>query len=78
VPAQPAPPSALEWPSDIRAGEFDETYEELRALNQGGATRWRVARLAAEWALSNGYFEKFEKWDERADLIEERIRSGTY
>jgi hypothetical protein len=50
----------------------------LRARSAEGATRWRVATLASEWALSDGDFERHERWQERADRIEEQIRRGTY
>jgi hypothetical protein len=41
---------------------FDATHDELHALSPEAATRCRVAMHAAEWALSDGYSESFEKW----------------
>jgi len=59
-------------------GGYDRVYAELRRLTIEGATRWRVAKLKAEWCLSDGYFEDHEKWDERADRIEAVIRAGKW
>lgn len=75
-----ANPEALDWASEFRAAlcGYDGLYAELRALNVEGAGRWRVAMLAAEWALSDGCFDAHEKWERRADGIEQRIRTGTY
>ena len=72
-----ASPEALEWPSEFRAAfaGYDQVYAELRALHPEGAGRWRVARLKAEWLLSDGA-DGFEKWEERATRIEQQIRAG--
>ena len=78
--ARAAIPDALEWASPFRAGmgAYDRTFAELHRLNPEGATRWRVAKLKAESSLSDGYFDDYEKWDERADRIEAQVRERTY
>lgn len=80
MPMRAANPEALEWASAFRAGMygFDRVYADLLALNPEGANRWRVAMLASECALSDEYFDDHEKWEARADRLEQRVRSGTY
>jgi len=75
-----APPEALEWPSIINAGvwRYERTYAELSKLHPEGASRWRVATLAAEQTLSDGYFDDSDKWFDRADRIDAAIRAGSY
>jgi hypothetical protein len=75
-----ADPERLEWPSYLNAafGRLDQVYRDLLTLNVEGANRWRVAMLASEWALSDGYFDDHDKWIARADAIETRVRQGRY
>ena len=54
-------------------GNYEGVYCLLRERNPEAANRWRVAKLAAEWALSDGDCEGYEKWDSRADRIEHEI-----
>jgi hypothetical protein len=79
MPMRAENPEALEWPSEFRAAfdAYDKVYADLLALDVEGANRWRVAMLKAEWLLSDGE-DGFEKWEERADRIEARLRSGAY
>ena len=71
-------PDQTEWPSAIRAAahDFDGKFRRLRELDMHAAQEWPAARLEAEWALSDGDGEAFEKWDARADAIEAAIRAG--
>jgi hypothetical protein len=75
-----ADPESLAWASPFRAAfhDYDGMYARFHALNPEAAARWRVAQLAAEGWLSDGEGEEFEKWQERADRIEQYILAGTW
>ena len=49
---------------------FDPTYVAIKERDSSAALGWRVAKLRAEWALSDGERETFRRWDSRAHEIE--------
>jgi hypothetical protein len=49
---------------------LDPTYAAIKERDSSAALGWRVAKLRAEWALSDGERETFRRWDSRAHEIE--------
>jgi hypothetical protein len=64
-----------EWPSEFRAifGQYEQTFEWMWERDSKNAMRWREAQWEAEAALSDGDQAEFEKWQAKADEIEQTL-----